>query len=79
MSSEANENIDTKNIILFPITKYIYKRGITRWKEPYNPDENIGYCGPPDDCCIDCYLCFSPICAVLDTVSLCLFQCLKIN
>ena len=59
----------------FPLTKFFYHKGIKRWNEPYNHDETVGYCGPDDRPCIDCYLCFTPACFVLDISSLCSFQC----
>uniref|UniRef100_A0A6C0J389 Uncharacterized protein n=1 Tax=viral metagenome TaxID=1070528 RepID=A0A6C0J389_9ZZZZ len=74
---QINENLNNFNCILFPLTKYFYKVGKDRWIEPYNQDEGIGYCGPPDRCCIDCYLCCTPVCFVLDIISLCSFQCIK--
>lgn len=62
----------------FPLTKYFYKKGLDRWNEPIDHEEQVGYCGPPDRPCIDCYLCFTPICSVLDIVTLFSFQCIKI-
>lgn len=61
----------------FPLTKYFYKKGKDRWNEQYDHDEIVGYCGPPDRPCIDCYLCFTPICFFLDIGTLCSFQCVK--
>jgi hypothetical protein len=73
----SNNNIIQENThyTLFPLTKYFYKIGTERWNEPFNPDENIGYCGPPDRCCVDCYICFIPLCFTIDITSLCLLQC----
>ena len=67
------------NCIIFPLTKYFYRVGINRWNEPYYSEETVGYCGSPDRCCIDCYLCFTPICFVLDIASCFTFQCIKIK
>ena len=60
---------------LFPLTKYFYKKGMDRWYEPYDPNEGSGYCGPPDRDCIDCYVCFTPVCFGLDIATLFSFQC----
>ena len=65
------------NFLTFPLTKYFYNKGIKRWNEPYDHDEGVGYCGPPDRPCIDCYLCFIPVCFIFDIGSCFLCQCFK--
>ena len=77
-NNENSDNNITNKCIKFPLTKYFYKVGKDRWNEPINHEEQVGYCGPPDRSCIDCYLCFTPICSVLDIVTLFSFQCIKI-
>jgi hypothetical protein len=80
MDNVNTESISIKkkyNFNIFPLTKYFYKKGKERWYEPYDHDEIVGYCGPPDEPCIDCYLCFTPICFVFDIGTLCSFQCVK--
>jgi hypothetical protein len=62
---------------IFPVTKYFYFEGMKRWKEPTDLNEIVGYCGPPDRCCIDCYLCFTPICFFLDLGTFFSLQCFK--
>lgn len=76
-NNENSDNNITNKCIKFPLTQYFYKEGIKRWREPYDVDEGVGYCGPPDRCCIDCYLCFTPVCFFLDIGTFFSFQCFK--
>jgi hypothetical protein len=71
------ENEDINKCNKFPLTFYFYKKGKDRWNEKYNPDEVNKYCGTEDRCCIDCYLCFTPVCFVLDIGTFFSFQCVK--
>ena len=66
-----------KNLIFCPITNYLYDKGIERWNEPYDYEEQVGYCGPPDRCCIDCYICLTPLGFVFDIITFNSIQCLK--
>jgi len=74
-----NETHKNFNCIIFPLTKYFFNKGKERWNEDYNPNEEVGYCGPPDSPCIDCYLCLTPVCFALDITTVFMFQCIKIN
>ena len=78
-NDNKNDDNNVNKFIKFPLTKYFYAKGKERWYEDYNPDEEVGYCGPPDRPCIDCYLCFIPICFAFDITSLCICQCVKIK
>jgi hypothetical protein len=64
-----------ENCKYFPLSQHLYYYGKKRWNEPYNVEEQVGYCGPPDRCCIDCYLCLIPVGFIMDIVTLNTFQC----
>lgn len=64
-----------ESITCFPLTRNCIKKGCDRYYEPIDFDEEVGYCGPPDRPCIDCYICLSPICIPFDILSC--FQCYK--
>ena len=58
-----------ESITCFPLTRNCIKKGYNRFYEPINLDEEVGYCGPPDRPCIDCYICLSPICIPFDIIT----------
>jgi len=62
-----------ENFSCFPLTQQCIKKGYNRYNEPIVPEE-VGYCGPPNRPCIDCYLCLSPICIPIDIITFCSFQ-----
>lgn len=64
-----------ESITCFPLTRNCIKKGYDRYYEPIDLDEEVGYCGPPDRPCIDCYMCLSPICIPFDVLTC--FQCYK--
>jgi len=68
-----------KNFTVFPLTQYFYTKGKQRWKEPFDPHEIYGTCGPEGRPWVDCYYCFIPICFSFDIVSFNLFQCKSIT
>ena len=62
-----------ENCSYFPLTQQCVKKGYDRYYEPIVQEE-VGYCGPPNRPCIDCYLCLSPICIPVDIITFCSFQ-----
>ena len=61
----------------FPLTKYYYAKAKKRWNEPIDHEEQVGYCGPPDRPCVDCFFCLTPVYFAIDIATLNTFQCQK--